>query len=465
MKLKELFDDELRVDQYADIEVRRVEIDSRACEPDTLFFAMPGRNADGSHFVDDAVQNGAVAVIATSHIASTVPSFVVSPAHQQRLLQMASARVASNPEIGVQFVGVTGTNGKTSVATLMSELWQSLGMSAATIGTLTSARTTPAPPELFRSLASIREGWGASPNRPMVAMEVSSHALDQHRVDALQFAVGIFTNLSQEHLDYHGSMESYFDTKRQLFQPGRSASAVVWVDDPYGARLADEVTIPVTRVSRDEAMNVRLHRDGTSFEWKGVNIESPLIGDFNIDNALLVLNAGAVLGVDIATMALAFRTVARVPGRFEIVSDKGPTVVVDYAHTPDALHRLIATAKKLAGKARVIVVFGCGGERDHAKRPVMGAIATNLADVVVLTSDNPRSEPPEEILDEIESGCEPGSTYFRQSDRREAIALALNVALPEDVVLVAGKGHERFQYIGANVVNFDDRVVIRELLA
>ena len=465
MKLVDLLGDELPVNAHGNIEVRRVEVDSRACKPDTLFFAMPGRNADGVHFIDDAVRNGAVAVIATSTVSSTVPSFVVSPAQQQALLQLASARVAGNPEVGIQFVGVTGTNGKTSVATLMGELWQSLGMSAATIGTLTSARTTPAPPELFRTLASIRNQWGPQTTRPLVSMEVSSHAIDQHRVDALRFSVAIFTNLSQDHLDYHGSMDSYYEAKRELFESSHSDTAVVWVGDHYGARLADELSIPVTRVNRDEAVNARLHRDGTSFEWRGHNIESPLIGDFNIDNALLVLSAGSILGVSAADMALAFRTVARVSGRFEIVSDNGPTVVVDYAHTPDALRRLITSARELAGKGRVIVVFGCGGERDHAKRPAMGSIATSLADVVVLTSDNPRSESTEMILDEIEGGCEPESTYFRESDRREAIAVALNVALPHDVVLVAGKGHERTQIIGDSVIDFDDRVVIRELLA
>lgn len=448
----------------ASIEIERVEIDSRQCVPGTLFIALQGSQSDGANFVGDATNRGAVAVVASSNLPADVPVIVVPATQLRALVARASATITGHPEDGVELVGVTGTNGKTSVTALIASLASSLQWNAANVGTLTNERTTPAPPELFRTLAQLVTNFDQTRDRSVVALEVSSHALDQHRVDGLGFAVAAFTNLSHDHLDYHATMEDYFAAKASLFTSEHAARAVIWCDDPYGQRLAELTTLPLTRVRRSDAKDVVATLRGTMFFWRGHLVNTSLIGDYNVDNALMAMEVLRALGADESAVASALGSVPAVPGRFEVVSDDTFVVIVDYAHTPEGIRRLLGDVRALIDEGRLITVFGCGGDRDRAKRPEMGEVASALSEITIVTSDNPRSEPPDAIIDAIVAGTVPGATVIRQSDRRLAIAQALALAVPGDAVVIAGKGHESTQVIGDLVVPFDDRVVARELL-
>ena len=450
--------------QTASIEINRVEIDSRLCEPGTLFFAVPGESVHGASFVDDAVRRGAVAVVASAKVRAEVPLVLVPETQLRALVAHASAAVVGRPEENLELVGVTGTNGKTSTTVLVANLAKSLGWNSANIGTLTNERTTPAPPELFRTLAKLGQAFDPTRLRSVVALEVSSHALAQHRVDGLAFAVVAFTNLSHDHLDYHVSMENYFAAKASLFDAEHAARAVVWCDDPYGERIAELTRLPLSRVRRCDAKDVVTSLHGTTFFWREHLVNMSLIGDYNVDNALMAMEIMRTLGAEEAAITSAMAGVAAVPGRFEVVSDSEVVVIVDYAHTPAGLGRLLADVRALVKGGRVLTVFGCGGDRDQSKRPEMGEVASANSEITIVTSDNPRSESPDAIIDAIISGVVPGATVLRQSDRRRAIAEALSLAGPGDVVVIAGKGHETTQVIGDLVVPFDDRVVARELL-
>jgi len=462
MQLGDFFDDLTLSLHDAALEITRVASDSRDCQPGTLFFAMPGATTDGRQHVADAIAHGAVAVVSSTPLTVDVPVIVLEEATLRPALAHAAAAVAGWPDQGLTLVGITGTNGKTSVATLVASLATELGWSGASIGTLTNVRTTPAPPELWRTLSEVRTSLAGDTERRVVALEVSSHSLDQQRVVGLHFAIAAFTNLSHDHLDYHGDMETYFAAKAQLFSPAYASKAVIWGDDPYGERLATETSLTVVRVSRADASDVQLSLTGTTFFWRGRLVLSPLVGEYNVSNLLVAMTIMAELGADQTDLCQAVSRLRTVPGRFELVSAKGPVVIVDYAHTPDGLQRLLETTRTLA-TGRVITVFGCGGERDRAKRPIMGRIASSLSDVVIVTSDNPRHEDPAAIIDEILSGVE-ATNVLRHDDRRSAIALALSEAGPDDVVIIAGKGHEATQTIGDEVVAFDDREIARELL-
>ena len=463
MQLGDLFDDASLDVAAASVEIDRVEIDSRACGPGALFLAIPGSHTDGSRFATDAVARGATAVMASSPLALGVPVVVVPPSQVRATVAHVSSAIVGHPERRLELVGVTGTNGKTTVATLVGDLAIKLGWNGASMGTLTHERTTPAPPELFRSLARIADGFDVTA-RSVVGLEVSSHALDQGRVDGLVFAVAVFTNLSHDHLDYHGSMEAYFRAKATLFSPERAKRAVIWGDDPYGARLADESTIATTVVSASDASSVTLSLIGSTFFWRGQLVRSPLVGAYNVDNAVVAMTALSSLGASDEAIIDALADVRPVPGRFEVVSDHEIVVVVDYAHTPAGLSTLLDNVRALSPGSRVILVFGCGGDRDHEKRAPMGAVAAAKADVVFVTSDNPRSESPDAIIDAIVSGVPADVVVQREVDRQRAIERALGEARRGDVVVVAGKGHETTQTIGDAVVDFDDRAVIREIL-
>jgi UDP-N-acetylmuramoyl-L-alanyl-D-glutamate--2,6-diaminopimelate ligase len=297
-----------------------------------------------------------------------------------------------------------------------------------------------------------------------VALEVSSHALDQHRVDGLRFCVAAFTNLSHDHLDYHDTMEQYFETKASLFTGEHAKRAVIWVDDPYGERLAAATTLPVTRVSRSDAHDVVNSLRGSTFFWRDHLVNSPLVGDYNVDNALMAMAIMSALGADDAQIAASMADVNSVPGRFDVLYGHGITVVVDYAHTPEGLERLLRDVRTLQPDGRLITVFGAGGDRDRTKRPEMGRVATQLSDLTFVTSDNPRSEMPDAIIDAVMSGCVSDAPVVRESNRGRAIALALESATVGDVVVLAGKGHEATQTTGDLVIPFDDRVVAKELL-
>jgi UDP-N-acetylmuramoyl-L-alanyl-D-glutamate--2,6-diaminopimelate ligase len=464
MQLGDILDDFTLDVATGGLEITHVDIDSRDCVPGSLFFAMPGATTDGARFASDAVGRGALCVVASAPVQVAAPVVVVPSTQLGALCAHASAAVVGHPETKTRLVAVTGTNGKTSVTTIVADLARALSWNGASIGTLTNERTTPAAPELFRTLASLVEGFDPARQHSVVAMEVSSHAMSQHRVDGLEFTVAAFTNLSHEHLDYHGTMEEYFVVKSRLFTSEHSQRAVIWDDDPYGERLAASTSLPVTRVSRGDASDVVTTLKGTTFFWRRHLVNSALLGDYNVDNALIAMTIMSVLGAEDAAIAAAMGEVSSISGRFDVVRGSDVTVIVDYAHTPEGLRRLLEDVRVMMPEGRVITVFGCGGDRDRAKRPEMGLVASTYSDMTVVTSDNPRSESPESIIDAIMSGVVSGANVVRDVDRRSAIARALEAAAPGDVVVVAGKGHETTQTIGALVVPFDDRVVARELL-
>ncbi len=464
MQLGDILDDSSLDAATGSVEISRVAVDSRECEPGTLFFALPGTARHGAAFASEAVARGAVAVVSDRAIELDVPVVVVPASQLAALMAHASAIVVGHPETRAKLVGVTGTNGKTSVTTIVGSLARSLGWNAGTIGTLTGQRTTPPSPELYRNLASLVADFDPAVPDALVALEVSSHALDQGRIEGLRFCVVAFTNLSHEHLDYHGTMEEYFRVKASLFTFEHAKRAVVWTDDPYGERLARSTGLPVTPVTRADASEVVASLRGSTFFWRGHLVDSRLVGDYNVDNALVSMAILETLGVDAGRVAAAMADVPAVPGRFEVLHGRDVTVVVDYAHTPEGLRRLLSDVRALEPVGRIITVFGAGGDRDRAKRPEMGAAVAGLSDLTVLTSDNPRSESPDAIIDAVLSGIEPGASVVREVDRRTAIARALEAARAGDVVVLAGKGHETTQTTGDQTVPFDDRVVARELL-
>ncbi len=443
--------------------VSTVELDSRRCSPGSVFVCMPGTSTTGEAFVSEALERGAICVVASTPVDAPVTVRVERSALRGVLASLSSA-VVGNPAAELTLAGVTGTNGKTTVTWLLRGILSTAGYSSSTIGTLTGERTTPSAPELHRELRVVADRAAASSSRGAVAMEVSSHALDQGRVDGLHFDVSVFTNLSHEHLDYHGTMERYFDAKATLFDESRSGGAVICVDDEWGTRLAARRTGPTREVATAEAANIRSSIGATSFTWRSRSISTNLTGKVNVTNAMLALAAARELGLDEDDSTSAIAVVPPVPGRLEVVDLGTPSVLVDYAHTPVALERVLRDLRSLDERRRLVVVFGCGGDRDRSKRPIMGSVATRLADVVVVTSDNPRSEDPESIIDEILAGADGAASIVREADREVAIISAVTAARDDDVVVIAGKGHETTQEIAGTLVALDDRAVARVAL-
>ncbi len=444
-----------------DTEVSSVALDSRGVRPGALFCCVPGAHTDGHDHAAAAVTAGAVGLLAERPLDLPVPQAWVAPGTVRPAMAAVSSAFYRHPASDLTMVGVTGTNGKTTVTHLVAALLGRAGAPCGVIGTLDGTHTTPEAPELHRRLRQRLDGGDRA-----VAMEVSSHALSQHRVDGILFDVAAFTNLSRDHLDHHPSMEDYFEAKARLFAPGTAHHAVVATDDGWGRRLAARVVgIPVTPVSRSEATDIALAAGRTSFTWRGRRITTRLTGAFNVDNVLVAATVATVLGVTESQVVEALAEVDPVPGRMEVVASDAPfTVVVDYAHTPDALAAALTTARDLAGGGRVVCLFGCGGDRDAGKRPEMGAAADRLADVVVLTSDNPRSEEPAAIIGEVRAGMGGNAATVVEPDRRRAIEVAVTTARPGDVVVVAGKGHETTQARREETVPFDDRVEVRRAL-
>ena len=441
------------------VQVTDVVHDSRAVSEGALFCCIPGALVDGHDFAAGAVDAGAVALLCERELPLDVTQVVVPET------RVAMGPIASyfhgSPSRELDVVGVTGTNGKTTTTHLLRSILEADGRSARVIGTLTGTRTTPESTDLQRQFDEfVHDGVTA------VAMEVSSHALAQHRVDGTWFRVGVFTNLSRDHLDFHSSLNAYFDAKASLFTPDRCASAVINVDDEWGRKLVERLTIPWRPCSLDLVDDIKLDADESRCRWDGVELRVPLGGRFNLANGLAAALVARSLGVMPETIAAGLAAAGPVPGRFERVDAGQPfSVVVDYAHTPDGLEQLLLAAREVAGQGRVLVVFGCGGDRDRTKRGPMGAVAARLADTAVVTSDNPRSEDPSAIIDAVLEGIEDRSNVLVEPDRRAAIALALHDAHPGDVVVVAGKGHETVQIVGALETPFDDRTVARELLS
>ena len=434
--------------------------DSRHARPGALYCCLPGRHHDGHDFAAAAVAGGAVAVLCERFVDldAGVVQARVAPATARPAMARLAARLNDEPSYALTVVGVTGTNGKTTVTHLLRSVLEAHGWPTSVVGTLGGVHTTPEAPELQALLARLRDE-----GRRAVAMEVSSHALDQHRVDAVHFSVVVFTNLSQDHLDHHRTMEAYFEAKARLFDPGRATRGVVNGDDAYGLRLLETGSIPMRAFSLSDASEIETGATASTFLWCGQRVRLGMGGRFNVSNALAAATAARSLGVPPETVAQGLGRVSSVPGRFEAVELGQPfSVIVDYAHTPQGLEQVLTAARGAAGPDhRVIVVFGAGGDRDRAKRPLMGEVAGRLADVVVVTSDNPRSEDPMAIIDDVLSGVAPGGALVVEPDRAGAVRLAIGQARPGDVVVLAGKGHEPVQVFSDRTVPFDDRQVAR----
>jgi UDP-N-acetylmuramoyl-L-alanyl-D-glutamate--2,6-diaminopimelate ligase len=371
-----------------------------------------------------------------------------------------AAAFHGNPSRQLRVIGVTGTNGKTTTVHLIASIFERHGWSTGVLGTLSGARTTPEAPELQGHLAAER-----ARGRDAVAMEVSSHALAMGRVRATRFAVAMFTNLSQDHLNFHRDMDEYFEAKASLFTGAYADAAVVNLDDDHGRILHERSEVTTIGYSIADAEDIRISALRSRFRWRGQEIDLALGGRFNVSNAIGAATVAEHLGVDRAAIADGLAVVAPVPGRFEVV-DAGQafTVAVDFAHTPDALVNVLTLGRELAGDHDVLVVFGCGGEKDVAKRPLMGEVAARLADRVVLTSDNPRGEDPLAIIEAVRGGIRDEAGLTIEPDRRSAIELAVRSAKPGDVVIIAGKGHEEVQIVGDEEIPFDDRAVALEAL-
>ncbi len=430
--------------------------DSQRVVPGWLFCCVRGEHRDGHDFAADAVAAGAAALLVERPLEVPVAQIVVTEV--RAAMGPAAEEIAGHPDRDLDVIGVTGTNGKTTTVSLIAHVLGAAGRPTEVIGTLTGTRTTPEATELAERLRR-----AADEGRRAVAMEVSSHALALRRVDGIHFAAVLFTNLGADHLDFHETPERYFEAKARLFDEGRADVAIIDVDTPHGRLLRDTTPLATVTTSLDTLVDLVSDERGSRFTWRGHLVELPLLGRHNVANALLAAEACRAVGVEEAAVAAALGTAPPVSGRFEIVPSNAPfRVVVDFAHTPDALTAALEAARQLASGS-VTVVFGCGGDRDQLKRPRMGAVADALADSIVITSDNPRSEDPSTIMSAVRSGVERLVPRMIE-DRRGAIETAIATAGRGDVVLIAGKGHETTQQVGADTVAFDDRVVVAELL-
>jgi len=472
VRLQEVRDELAAVAHLGPVELRtgiapgsedRVEIvdvvhDSRAAGPGALFCAVPGLTVDGHDFVEAAVRAGAPAVLVQRPMPVDVPQLVAGPV--RRAMAHAAAAVHGHPSSRIAVFGITGTNGKTTTTQLLASIVRSSGRRCAVIGTLGGLFTTPESTDLQRRLRELADDGVDS-----VALEVSSHALDQARVDAMRFHVAAFSNLTPDHLDYHGDMERYFEAKRRLFD-GRADFELVNVDDPWGSRLADDRPA-ARRVSLGDVTITAESITGTEFVWRGLDASVPLPGRMNVANALMAAEAARHMGLADEEIVAGLAAAEFVPGRMQAVpSDRPdrPSVVVDYSHTPDSIERALATLRTVAPDRRLSIVFGCGGDRDRTKRPLMARAAEAGADRVYLTSDNPRTEDPMAIIAEAMAGFEHPERAVIEPDRKAAIHRAIIDAEPGDVVLVAGKGHEKTQTVGTDVLPFDDVSVALETL-
>ena len=468
-----------------DIEALDVTHDSRACEPGSVFVAIRGEKTDAHRFIAEAVGRGAIAVISEQPPArENVPAWIQVAGARPALARSAAA-VQGHPSERLKLVGITGTNGKTTTAHLLDSIIRAREGTSSMFGTIThrvgneaaaAVNTTPEASDIQRMLKrAIAAGCHSA------VMEVSSHAIELHRADALKFAVAVFTNLTRDHLDYHRTMEGYFLAKEKLFNASLGSppgASVINVDDEYGRRLfrsakGDRITYGFGGRSDVGTDDFKLSARGLVFTASTpagkIEVVSPLVGRFHVYNILAAIAAGLALGAGLDDIARGVADCETVSGRFEQVTlgaqQPGFTVIVDYAHTDDALRNVLQTAREVAGTSRVITVFGCGGDRDRTKRAPMGELAATLSDVAIVTSDNPRTEDPEAIIEDIEEGLKRVERpYVKLTDRRDAIFHAIEEAREGDVVLIAGKGHETYQIIGQRRNHFDDHEVAREAM-
>lgn len=464
------------------ITVTDIAYDSRRVTPGALFVAVPGMVTDGHEFARGAVDSGAAALVVERPLDLGVPELLVEDA--RRAAGTVAAAFFGRPSDDLLLWGTTGTNGKTTTTFLIDSILRAAGHTTGLIGTVQTSiageirpgvRTTPDAIDLQRLLAEMRDVGVTA-----VAMEVTSHALALSRVDEIVFAAAGFTNLSQDHLDFHASMDDYFAAKSALFVPERARRGAVNVDDPYGQKLIANASIPcigfgTSADAEVRAEHVTLGASDARFRLitpaGSSDVTTKLVGHFNISNCLAAAAMALQTGIALETVVAGLEQVAQVPGRFESVDRGQPfTVLVDYAHTPDSLDNVLSAARPLADArgGRVLVAFGCGGDRDRGKRPLMGGVATRRADVVAVTSDNPRSEDPNAIIGEILSGVaaeDPSRPDLVEADRRAAIGWLIDEARAGDVVVIAGKGHETGQTFADRTIPFDDRIVAAEALA
>lgn len=503
MKLNDLIGviEEKEVIGERSLEVTGISYNSKEMGKDFLFIAIKGSRFDGHSFIDEAVARGAGVVVAEDMPKGVEGVTVVLVPDSRLALARLAAQFYGHPSFDLTLIGITGTNGKTTTAYLVESILKEAGLKTGIIGTVNyrygdklirASVTTPESLDLQRILSEmVKDGVAC------VVAEVSSHALDLKRVESLRFDVGVFTNFSQDHLDYHGTMERYFSCKARLFNQllseggnGKVSYAVINADDPAGKRLAEYTTPNIIYYGVKNRSHV--FPESTLVTLEGISAEintpvgsykvmSPLIGEFNLYNILAATGVGVSQNISLKDIKKGIENLGRVPGRFErIENGEGINIVVDYAHTSDALERTLATVKSLS-KGRIITVFGCGGDRDRLKRPVMGAVSAKYSDLSIITSDNPRTEDPHAIIGEIEEGvkregirrycltdltanfCQKG--YMTLVDRRQAIRYAISIARPQDTVLIAGKGHEDYQILGNKKITFDDREEARNAIA
>lgn len=457
-----------------DIEIKGITIDSREAKEGYVFICITGTERDGHDFAESAKKNGASVIVAERSLSLDTP--VMEYENTKLAMAELSSIFYGEPEKQLKLVGITGTNGKTTVSYLIKKILETAGKTVGIIGTneilvgdkdvgiKSSTPTTPNSLELRQIFAKMLE-MGAE----YVVMEVSSHALDLHRVAGLTYDAGIFTNLTRDHLDYHKTMENYFEAKKKLFDI--SKVGVINIDDEYGTRLIVNVPCKTVSVGRENAdltaENIRIDAKGVEFDahyaGKSYPVALAISGMFSVYNGICAMAAALALGIDIETVIDGINAASGVKGRLERVPvDTDYSVIIDYAHTPDGLENVLKAVNAFK-KGRCILVFGCGGDRDSSKRPIMGDIGTKLADLAVITSDNPRTEDPEKIINDIVSGVKTGE-YKVIVNRKEAIGYALSIAKKDDIVLLAGKGQETYQIIGKEKTHFDEREVVREFL-
>lgn len=456
--------------------------DSREVKPGWLFVAVSGHQVDGSEFITQAVSNGAVAVVSENQLNLGAGVVHVQVGNARRALAEVANTYFGDLSRSMTVVGVTGTNGKTTTTYMIRDILRAGGIKPGLLGTVAyevgersipAARTTPEAPEIHSLFRQMKEAGCEA-----AVMEVSSHAIALQRVHGIDFNISVFTNLTQDHLDYHNDMDTYFNVKAELFhglEKRYDHSVVINIDDPWGRKLidgkalkADVVTYGFHEKAAVFASKATVDAGGTRFEvstpWGNSKVKMQLLGRFNIHNALAALASGGLCGIDLPTMVRALESISAVPGRLELVPNrKGKKVFVDYAHTDDALKNVLNTLREIC-KGKLIVAFGCGGNRDRGKRLKMGQVAAELADYSIVTSDNPRDEEPGAIVGDIIKGFDDVSAVEVVLDRREAIEKAVRMIGRKDVLLIAGKGHETYQECNGTIIPFDDREMVRELM-
>ena len=468
---------------HGDLEISELAYDSRLVQPGTLFVAIRGEKTDGNKFVSDAANRGAVAVISEQANPGTLPAEFpwIQVADARKALAISAANYYVRPAEVLKLIGVTGTNGKTTTSYLVDSILRAAGCEVGLLGTIgyrlvrelrPAPNTTPESLDLQKYLAEIVRAGGTH-----AVLEASSHALAMDRLWGCPFAVAIFTNLTRDHLDYHKTLEEYFAAKRRLFEGTGAAAPATGVtnsDDEYGQKLSGLASRTLTYglapgadiTTRKPALSLSGIDFTAETPAEKIEIRSKLVGRHNVYNILAAIGAGVALGLPKEVIATGIAQLSAVPGRFERIEAGQPfLVIVDYAHTDDALRNLLATAKELNPDGRIITLFGCGGERDRTKRPLMGEVAGRASEIVVLTSDNPRSEDPLLIINDVIVGVQrTKAKLFVEPDRQKAVEVALDEARPGDIVLLAGKGHETYQVLRDRTIEFDDRAVARRIL-